>query len=130
MPIDYWIERDRHRVRTEVRGDFSTEDILRVISDVVAHPEFERGCNILSDHRQIGEPITTAQLEEMTGHLRQLSAEFAGSRLAVVTTKPASYGMIRMLSVMVEDMPLYVRVFDSMAPAEAWLESPGDGAGV
>lgn len=130
MPIDCWIEQDRHRVRAEVRGDFSTEDILRAISDAVSHPEFERGFNILSDHRQIGQPITTAQMQEMTAHLRRLAAEFAGSRWAVVTTKPASYGMMRMLSVMLEDMPLHVHVFDGLAAAEAWLDSPDENAGL
>jgi hypothetical protein len=128
MPIDSWVEQDRRRVRAEVVGDFSTGDILRAIGDAVSHPEFERGFNTLSDHRQIGQPITTARLQEMTSHLRRLSAEFEGSRMAVVTTKPASYGMMRMPSVVVEDIPLYVRVFDSLAAAEAWLESPDGSA--
>jgi hypothetical protein len=129
MPIDCWIEQDRRRVRAELRGDFSTAAMLRVISDAVAQPEFERGFSILSDHRQIGQPITTAQLQEVTTHLRRLSDEFKGSRWAVVTTKPASYGMMRMFSVMVEDIPLYVRVFDNFAAAEVWLDSPDESVG-
>ncbi len=128
MPITFRVDPTRRLVQTTVIGDFETADIVRVITGAASHPDFEPGFDILSDHREIGEPITPAQLRDLTGLLRELSDRFAGGRWAVVTTKPASYGMMRALSMLTSDGSLQVEVFKTMEEAEAHLapRSTGD----
>ncbi len=107
-----------------VSGDFTFDEILDTVTKAVNDPDFVPGCDILSDHTQVGEVLTMSQARRLTVHLRGLSEHFAGARWAVVTTKPASYGMMRMLSVLVEEVPMQLEVFHSFEDAERWLGEP------
>ncbi|MDX1649755.1 MAG: hypothetical protein R3263_07855 [Myxococcota bacterium] len=123
MPIRAWIEKDRRRVRAAISGAVGMADILRAIDESVAHPDFERGFDVLSDHTEVTRVITVGQLREMVAHLESLAPQMAGARWAVATRRPASYGMMRMLSVYAERVPMTVEVFDSLVEAEAWLDA-------
>ncbi len=122
MPIVYGIHRDRELVHAKVVGNFTTADVLSCISEVAAEVG-ERGFNILSDHREIGTPITREQLEMMVARLSTLRATMAGSNWAVVVGKPSSYGMMRMLRVLVERVPIRLEIFECLKEAEAWIAS-------
>ena len=102
MPIKQWVESDRRRIRAVVYGNFTISEILGAIDSAVQDPGFEPGFDVLSDHTEIGEPLTISQAQEMVSHLKKLAKQMAGSRWAVVTREPASYGMRRMLSVLIE----------------------------
>lgn len=41
----------------------------------------------------------------------------------MVTREPASYGMMRMMSVLVERVPMEVQIFETIEEAEEWLGS-------
>ena len=119
MPITHELDRERRLVRAVVRGDFTADDMLRTVSDA-ARAAGEPGWNVLSDHREIGEPATREQLEQLVGHLAVQRRWFHGSRWAVVVARPASYGMMRMLQVLAERVPMTVRVFVDADRAERW----------
>ena len=123
MPITFTVDPARRLVQTAVIGDFDTADIVRVITGAADHPDFMPGFDILSDHREVGEPITPKQLRDLTELLRQLSDRFAGGRWAVVASKPASYGMMRALSTLTSEGSLRVEVFKTMEEAEEFLAS-------
>ena len=126
MGIRHWIEKDRRRVRAELTGNSSLEEMLGTITGAVEDPDFEPGFDVLSDHSGVGEPLTTPQAHELSRVLERLSRHWAGTRWAVVTTKPASIGMIRMLAVLSERVPMTIRTFPSLREAELWLAQPRD----
>lgn len=126
MGIRHWVEKDRRRIRAEVTGDFTLEEILDTLTRAVEDPDYEPGFDVLSDHSGIGEPLTTQQAQALSRHFEKMSRHWAGTRWAVVTTKPASVGMIRMLAVLSESVPMTIRTFPSLPEAEQWLaRSPG-----
>jgi len=57
----------------------------------------------------------------MVAHLETVARAVTGTRWAIVTVAPASYGMMRMLSVRAEKIPMTVRIFDDPDEAESWL---------
>ena len=124
MPVRQRVDKARRRVWAEVSGTFTLGEIVAAIAQALGHPDFEPGFDILSDHTQITEPITSEQLQQMASHLKAQSHLLAGSRWAVVATQPASYGMMRVWSVLAEQVPLEVHVFDALEDAEQWLASP------
>jgi hypothetical protein len=123
MPITHHIDKRKGIIFAEVVGDFTLEDILNTIDSAVSDPAFRPGFKVLSDHRKIGEPATMAQMEGMAACLKGLSNAFGGTKWAMVVSKEASYGMMRMLSVLVEDVPIVLRVFWDMEEALKWLGS-------
>lgn len=79
------------------------------------------GYNILSDNRDIGTPATRAQMEQLATLLTGMREKFAGARWAVVVSKPASFGMMRMLAVFLEAIPITLEIFRDTEAAERWL---------
>jgi hypothetical protein len=126
VPIELTVYGERRRVEVKIRGDFTREDIIDAVDRAVTDPEFRPGFDILSDHTEIGEPLTPEQANVMIGHLMQKASLVKLSRLAFVAPRPASYGMMRMISVMVESVPMHAEVFVSREEAEAWLDAPHD----
>ena len=126
MPIKYWIEKDHRRVRAVVSGDFTIDDVFRAIQSSTEDADFEPGFDVLSDHTDVGEPLTTQQARQMSSYIESLSRALAHSRWAVITKKPASFGMMRMLSVFLEQVPMVLRVFGNLEEAERWLSQPKD----
>ena len=121
------MDHDARLVRAAVEGNFTIEDMLDCVSGAAAEAGGP-GYNVLSDHREIGEPATRPQLEALVSHIAALRQYFGGARWAVIVTTPASYGMMRMLSVLAERVPMEVRVFraaDAEA-AELWARGAVD----
>jgi len=123
MPVDFKIDTERRLVVATVFDEISDTDIIETLNSSVSDPDFEPGFNVLSDHTRITRPITTEQVKLMVGHMESLSDHLAGARWAIVTNSPASYGMMRMLSVFAERVPIELQVFRDADEANRWLAS-------
>jgi hypothetical protein len=130
MPITFRLDPAARLIRAEVVGDFTAEEMVQCVVDSAAAVGHLPGWHILSDHRAVGTPSTRPQVERLVAQLEGLRGTFGGARWAVVVASPASYGMMRMLGTLAEGVPITVRVFEAMAPAERWARTGGeDGPG-
>jgi hypothetical protein len=123
MPVDFKIDTERRLIVATVFDEISDTDIIETLNSSISDPDFEPGFNVLSDHTRITRPITTEQVKLMVGHMESLSDHLAGARWAIVTNSPASYGMMRMLSVFAERVPIELQVFRDADEANRWLAS-------
>ncbi len=123
MSLDAYVDEERNYVIVTIKGDFTIKDIVRMITRAVNNPKCRPGFSILSDHTEVGTPITTEQVKGLMKHLSSLSDKMAGVRWAAFTTKPASFGMMRMVSTMAESVPMEVEVFSTKEEAENWLST-------
>ena len=126
MPIEIWIDTAKHRVHSVLEGRVTFDEMIQAIDSCVEDPSFRNGIDILSDHTGLEKPIETDEAQRLAAHLRRLRDRFTGSRWAVVTKMQASFGMMRMLSVFLERIPMHLQVFYSIIEAERWLERPGE----
>jgi hypothetical protein len=126
MPIRCWIEKEKNRVRAEVTGVFSLEEMLEAINGAVNDPLYKPGFDILSDHRKIERAVTTDQVKRTTKHLIGLSNALSGARWAAVVSKDVSYGMINMMSAYLKRVPMELRPFYTEEEAEEWLAERKD----
>jgi len=122
MTIESHIDHTRRRIVARVVGKFTIADIRRVIDASVNDPDFEPGFDIFTDHTEVGDPITTEQVKQMVEHLRDRA--LAGARWAALVNTPASYGKLRMVQMLLRDIPIDVQIFTSRREAEAWLAFP------
>ena len=123
MPIHSKIDAERRLIVATVFDEISDTDIIEALNASISDPDFERGFNVLSDHTRIARVITTEQVNLMVDHMESLSDHLAGARWAIVTNSPASYGMMRMLSVFAKRVPLELQVFRDADEANKWLAS-------
>lgn len=123
MPITFRLDPAARLIRAQVVGDFDAEDMVKCVVDSAAAVGHRPGWHILSDHRAIGTPSTRPQVERLVAHLEGLRGTFGGARWAVVVSSAASYGMMRMLGTLAEVVPITVRVFEAVEPAERWART-------
>lgn len=121
MPITHRIESDSSIVYVDVTGSPSTAEMCEAIDRVVADPDFQAGFGLLSDHRRLDVPATTDQVHAILGRLTEHKSAFGTIRWAIVVDRTASFGMMRMLSVLAEEVPARVEVFRSVDEAKSWL---------
>ena len=106
-----------------VSGRFGLDEIFDVVDAIVRDPDFEPGYSLRSDHRDIEEPSTVDQLQAMVSHRGKYTYKLERTHWAIVTQSAASYGMMRMLSVLGQRAHLTIEVFSSLEAAESWLQS-------
>lgn len=121
MPISASFDHQAHLVRIEVGGTLTLSEMKAAIDTVVKEVGRDGGFDVLSDHRGLETPATGVQLEALVEHLRWHGQAMHGRRWAIVTCTAASYGMMRMLSVFAERIPMQVSVFLDLGEAERWL---------
>jgi len=124
MPIEILINKDIRRVQIVLSGILSFNEMVRAINSVVENPSFSRGYDVFSDHTRLEKPIEADQAKKLAEHLATLREYFSNSRWAIITKMEASYGMMRMLSVFLEEIPMELEVFYSYDEAEKWLSLP------
>lgn len=129
MPISYDFDEITETVIMRVEGSFTLDEMLTGMDTVFADPRVKPGFALLSDHRGIGDPATSAQLRGMVDHASLSPGKLSGSRWAIVVSKPASHGMIRMLAVLVEELGVTVEIFKEVEPAMDWLHGGADSGG-
>lgn len=125
MPIRIWIDQECGIVRGVVEGAFETAEMMEALNGILEDDAFTPGTPVLSDHRTVSTVLTREQAMAVAARLAAMAPQLAGMRWAVVTTHPASYGMMRMLSVLLEDAGVEMRIFEEMDEAEGWALGGG-----
>ncbi|MDX1430220.1 MAG: STAS/SEC14 domain-containing protein [Rhodothermales bacterium] len=122
MPIEVRVDTGARLIRATLSGEVSFEEMALAVNQSVQHPDVAPGFNVFSDHRELAEPATRLQLEQLVDHLTRFKDKMGGARWAVVTHPgSASYGMMRMLGFLAEAVPMVVRPFSDETEALAWL---------
>jgi len=112
----------KHAVVT-TSGTFDPADHLRMIEDIVSHPAWRPGTDVLFDHRGLSfdEADLRAMYQAGTNHLAN-DARIGGGKAAVLVRSVSDFGRGRQFELLTADrISATLRVF--MDPAEAldWL---------
>ena len=120
MPITYSIDRARQRLLAVATGAVSCAEILEHLEK----ERFDGGLPLpeLGDATRATVALSPAEVRDVVSRLRELGYQNALGPCAVVVGDDLSYGVLRMLEVLVEDV-CDVRPFRSGNEAEKWLDS-------
>jgi hypothetical protein len=124
--MDFTVRHDAeaHLVLATISGPLSLPDMEATVRAVIACPGADPTDHILTDHTGISAPITPPDLERFLAILEFHADGLRRRCWAIIAGTPASYGMMRMLSVGASRIQLDVRVFHDEAAARAWLADP------
>jgi hypothetical protein len=96
------------------------------VETLLADPRYRDAFPIVSDRRQLTEPMSRTMVEQIAQYTAARADHFGNRRLALVAGTPAEYGMARMVGTLMEtaDSRIALHVFTKMDAALAWaLES-------
>ena len=103
----------------QLRGSESDIDALQTSLD---QDGFVSGIDWLIDNRELCSLPSTRDVVRIVAFAKRHQEEIGSSRVALVVSSAAAFGMGRMLEALADCSPLQVRTFRGMGDARDWLE--------
>lgn len=124
MSNDYRIDRERRVVWMTRTHRNTGAEFAEFVHAVVTDPDFTLGMCVLDDRRLAEDAPETAEMRVAIRQLNPDRPSLAGTRWAVVLgeAQPAVLGMYNMFCVLVSELGIEMRHFETIDQAKAWLE--------
>ena len=132
MAIEVEIDKAAGIAVFKLSGPLSAQVICSALDELVGHPDFMPGTNILAVFNpgsfarlKLGDICSIAEYE--TSRVKPLGWDY---RLALVVSSTVDFGMSRMYQTWSEHYPRECRVFHSLTEARAWVSADMPVSGV
>ena len=121
MPLSYHIDADAG-MRMIVGAGFITQpERIEAIHAWLRDPGFRPGLNTLCDFSEATSTPTMKELREIVAIVDEHAAAIGKKKLAVIATKPVTFGVARQFQTLADFGPLDVEVFRDRRTALGWL---------
>ncbi len=128
-----------HRIEIDPRGTAFTittdgqgnvDGIIAFLDDIVAHPRWRPGLNILLDHRRLDiAPITVEGIDRVSGYFQTLSHKLGDGKISLVMNRDIDFGIARAWELVTREyVDMEIGVFRSIEEARRWLVPSQDAA--
>ncbi len=121
MPITYRFESNALAI-FRLTGTVPDAAVMEMANRFLSDERVRPGVRILSDHRELQSVITTDALHDIHERVRSDIELLEGARIALVSQRPACFGMMRLFTLLAHALPIKVRDFRDMEDAAAWLQ--------
>ena len=113
----------QRRVRTAVgTGVITDADLIDAYTQLISRPDYDPTLNDLVDLSQVERlDVSAATVRRLVALFSRFDSQTVSTRLAIVATGKAAFGMARMYELLRTDAPEEIRVFTSLASARKWL---------
>ena len=111
-----------------LEGQGSIGEVLETMKNVANDPRFHPEDPLLVDAGNLTFRMSAKDAQTIAVTLNTLKAEFRG-RIAVLVTADGLYGMVRMVSLLMDIGGFAIRAFRDSAAAREWLLEKDSGAG-
>ena len=126
MPIYYAFDPQQQLLETTVSGDVRFPEIREYLDRLLAEPWFPAPS--VTDVCGADGNLPGHEVREIADRLRKLGPRLGGLPVAVVVGSELSYGLVRMLGLLMDD-EVNLRPFRDRVGALAWLEECRKGGG-
>jgi hypothetical protein len=125
MPITYQIDAHAGMLVIVADGESTQQERLEAIQKWINDPAFRPGLQTLCDFTTAISIPTLPELDEIVGLMRRHATAIGRKKLAVVTSRPVTFGVARQFGALVPGQ-LFVQVFRDRDVALAWLKDPSE----
>ena len=121
MPIYYTIDSQRGMLFVVAEGESTQAERLAAMQAWLSDPAFRPGLQTLADFSQAVNVPTLLELEEIVEYIRRYASVIGQKKIAIVSTRPVSFGVARQFGALAPGGLLTVRVFKDRDAALGWL---------
>ena len=118
MPIVCTFDPERGLINTVASGEVGLRDVAAHLREVSAQPWFPAPA--LADLREVSGSTPSDEVRAIVGLLRQLAPQLSSAPIAVLVASDLSYGLVRMLELLLDDV-IAIRPFRDPEAAIRWL---------
>lgn len=122
MPIHYRLDAGLGRIRTTCIGDVRFEDVIAHFDALEADPRAHGRWDVLLDLTECATLPTSDQLRGVASRIAELAGNVRFGRVAIIASRDALYGMVRVFAVFAEDYFGPTQVVRTVLEGEAWLD--------
>ena len=121
MPLRYQIDRDAEMLLVVGEGTITQPERIAAMGAWLRDPDYRPGLNTLCDFSDASSTPTMAELQEIVALVDRHAAAIGKKKLAVIATKPITFGVARQFQTLADCGPLDVGVFRDRRAALGWL---------
>ena len=125
MPLRYQIDRDAEMLLVVGEGTITQPERIATMCEWLRDPDYRPGLNTLCDFSEATSTPTMAELREIISIVDLHAAAIGKKKLAVIATKPITFGVARQFQTLADSGPLDVGVFKDRRAALGWLRHEG-----
>lgn len=122
----------RHRLQVDeatglfvvtTEGDATVEGIIAFLDDIIAHPLWKPGMDILLDHRALSVlNINPRGVEKVSDYFAGISEALGNGKIALVMNKDVDFGITRAWEILTSDRTsMRINVLRSLDAAREWV---------
>ena len=121
MPLSFRIDSDAGMLMIVGEGFITQPERIEAIEAWLRDPGFRPGLKTLCDFSEATSTPTMRELREIVALVDQHAAAIGNKKLAVVATRPVTFGVARQFQTLADFGPLDVEVFKDRGTALGWL---------
>ncbi len=123
MPVEYKIDARRGTIRTRCFGHLTLPEVVAHFQSLARDPACPVRPDVFLDLSEVVSLPTPAQMPTVIEQLQAVRGPGPFGACAIVATRDALFGMMRMFEAMGEEYFRVIRTFRAASEAEAWLAS-------
>ena len=121
MPLTYQIDPGRKIVRTRCSGHLTLQEVVEHFHALEQDPACPDRPRVFLDLSEVDSLPNPAQLASVVSELERIRSRVRFDACAILATRDALFGMMRMFEAMGEEFFRVTRTFRVAGEAEAWL---------
>jgi hypothetical protein len=123
VPVTYNIDAANGVIRTKVYGHVTLQEVVDHFQTLALDPECPQRAKVFLDLSETESLPDAPQISAVVVEVKKLRRKVSFDACAVLATRNALFGMMRMFEALAEDYFRVTRTFRVAAEAEAWLAS-------
>lgn len=123
MPVTYTIDAGQRLIRTRCVGNVTFDEVISHFQTLAQDPLCPGHLDVLLDMSETTSLPETHQLNAVTFEIKTIQQKVQFGACAIVATRDALFGMLRVFEVMAHPYFRVIQVFRITSEAESWLNS-------
>jgi hypothetical protein len=129
VPITYQIDAGKKTIRTKAVGYVTLQEVIDHFRTLAQDRECPERADVFLDLSEVDSLPETGQLPVVINELKRSPAKLRFGVCAILASRDALFGMMRMFEALAEEFFSATRTFRIATEAEAWLASKQSLAG-
>ena len=121
MPVTYQIDSENAFIETHCKGEVTLDEVLDHFRQLDAEPSLPKRLDVLLDLNGMTSLPERDELLEVTRAVERLKTKVQWGACAIVASRDALFGMIRIFEVFAEKLFSDIRVFRNRKDAKQWI---------
>ena len=119
------VDSHNHQLTVTTSGDGDVVGVVSFLEEIIVHPHWKTGNNILLDHRNLRfDKVKMDGVHRIARFFKSISPKLGDGKIAFVMNRDIDFGIARAWEILTADeVDIQIEVFRSIEKARTWLDT-------